>query len=317
MGESVVDQITNLPLVETSKYPNHQSQTTNLLGGGFTPWGRFSPILTFAYMFQMGWWWKTTQPIFTIGLSRLALWFLKIQTATEVVDFLIFVLDYATLEFLLLPHGFSHLASSPFIFDTSHFESTSSLQSFLHLDFLISICNFSRFDFFPSILAYLHLDLLVFSHSSAHTELSSSFFDAVRLASSLSARSFVCFGFSVLSYGAVNLDALAMKFTRWWFFTNPSEKYESNWVRLPQNRGCKSFSIDWWWVFEWGNFPIWTPKNNSDVGVTLPKTNRFASENRVAVCTQKRRMDHLPAPLMLRKLAAGEGIDFMEGPGSR
>ena len=132
------------------------------------------------------------------------------------MDFLIFVLDYATLEFLLLPHGFSHLASSPFIFDTSHFESTSSLQSFLHLDFLISICNFSRFDVFPSILAYLHLDLLVFSHSSAHTELSSSFFDAVRLASSLSVRSFVCFGFSVLSYGAVNLDALAMKFTRWW-----------------------------------------------------------------------------------------------------
>eukprot|EP00434_Breviolum_minutum_P034853 symbB.v1.2.030851.t1/scaffold3518.1/size54960/2 len=125
---------------------------------------------------------------------------------SSVVDFLIFVLDYATLEFLLLPHGFSHLASSPFIFDTSHFESTSSLQSFFHLDFLISICNFSRFDVFPSLLAYLHLDLLVFSHSSAHTELSSSFFDAVRLASSLSARSFVRFGFSVLSYGAVNLD---------------------------------------------------------------------------------------------------------------
>ena len=137
----------------------------------------------------------------------------KDPNCTEVVDFLIFVLDYATLEFLFLLHGFSHLASSPFIFDTSHFESTSSLQSFLHLDFLISICNFSRFDVFPSILAYLHLDLLVFSHSSAHTELSSSFFDAVRLASSLSARSFVRFGFSVLSYGAVNLDALAMNFT--------------------------------------------------------------------------------------------------------
>lgn len=165
--------------------------------------------------------------------------FLKIQTATKVVDFLMFVLDYATLEFLLLLHGFSHLASSPFIFDTSHFESTSSLQSFLHLDFLISICNFSHFDVFPSILAYLHLDLLVFSHSSAHTELSSSFFDAVRLASSLSARSFVCFGFSVLSYGAVNLDALAVKFG---FEPTPLKSMrESNWFVFPKYKGANLF----------------------------------------------------------------------------
>ena len=34
-------------------------------------------------------------------------------------------------------------------------------------------------------------------------------------------------------------------------------------------------------------FPNLDLKNNSDVGVTLPKTNRFASENMVAVCTQK------------------------------
>ena len=149
----------------------------------------------------------TIDPIF-LGHPSGGGWLKTVRfTTPPEVDSLIFLLDYATSEFFLLPHGFSHLASSPFIFDTSHFESFSSLQSFLHLDLLISICNFSRFDFSPFILAYLHLDLVTFSRSSAHTELSSSFFDAVRLASSLSARSFVCFEFSVLSYGAVNLDA--------------------------------------------------------------------------------------------------------------